>query len=243
MSGGKRGEGQELGYSDRILRGGFGLVAWQRFARFRAAAKELERGLAPERRGRLLDVGAADGIGLRFFRHLVNDVISVNYYPEHSREFHVAHPEEAVVTTDARHLPFESASFDAVFSFETLHLLPSRAAREEAIAEIDRVLRPGGLFVCSVAIEVGPPALLKWAVRQATGHRLEGMTLPVALKHVFYRWTDVQRLDVGRQAGFDAHAFARQVAGRFELRGTRSVPVRVLFPMNLLVVAAKKGAR
>ena len=60
MRGGKRGEGRELGYSDRILRGGFGLVAWQRFARFRAAAKELERGLAPERRGRLLDIGAAD---------------------------------------------------------------------------------------------------------------------------------------------------------------------------------------
>jgi len=45
---------------------------------------------------------------------------------------------------DARKLPFESASFDAVVSSWALHNIYDSVDRRQAIAEIARVLKPGG---------------------------------------------------------------------------------------------------
>jgi ubiquinone/menaquinone biosynthesis C-methylase UbiE len=45
---------------------------------------------------------------------------------------------------DARKLPFASESFDVVLSSLTIHNIEERDERSEAIAEMVRVLRPGG---------------------------------------------------------------------------------------------------
>jgi SAM-dependent methyltransferase len=47
------------------------------------------------------------------------------------------------VATSADLLPFKSKSFDAVYIANTLHHLP---ARDKALGEVHRVLRPGGFF-------------------------------------------------------------------------------------------------
>jgi len=46
---------------------------------------------------------------------------------------------------DARTMPFGSAEFDALFSFGVLHHIPN--GWRKAVAEIARVLKPGGWFV------------------------------------------------------------------------------------------------
>lgn len=46
---------------------------------------------------------------------------------------------------DARHLPFEDARFDAVFSFGVMHHIP-RGWRQ-VVAEVARVLKPDGFFI------------------------------------------------------------------------------------------------
>lgn len=226
-------------YSQRILRGGR-LVAWQRFARFRAAAKAIRRHAGPDPVEDLLDIGAADGIGLPFLKPLAKRVLSVNYYEEHTQEFKRAHPDDAVITADARALPLPPASFDVCVSFETLHLLPGPAERRKCFEEIHRVLRSGGLFVCSVPIEVGYPALMKLVARACTGHRLHGMDLPMALKHCFHRMVDVEQYDRGKQVGFSIHHYLRDVRDLFDIVQTRSIPIPVLFPMNLLIVGRRR---
>jgi arsenite methyltransferase len=50
----------------------------------------------------------------------------------------------AVETGDITRLPFCDASFDAVISMTVLHNIPSRDARDQALREFVRVLKPGG---------------------------------------------------------------------------------------------------
>jgi arsenite methyltransferase len=52
-----------------------------------------------------------------------------------------------VVTGDARHMPFVAASFDRIVSSMTIHNIYSVEGRREALAEILRVLKPGGRFL------------------------------------------------------------------------------------------------
>jgi SAM-dependent methyltransferase len=44
----------------------------------------------------------------------------------------------------AEALPFENESFDAVISMSTLHNIPDRGLRDKSLAEMVRVVRPGG---------------------------------------------------------------------------------------------------
>ena len=48
---------------------------------------------------------------------------------------------------DARRLPFTDASFDVILSCLALHNIRSRAGRQQAVLEIARVLKPGGLVL------------------------------------------------------------------------------------------------
>ena len=226
-------------YSERILSGGR-LVVWQRFARFRAAAQAIRRLSGPAQPEKLLDIGAADGIGLPYLRPLAKEMLSVNYYEEHSREFRAAHPHEAVLTADARQLPLPDAAFDVCTSFEALNCVPSRADRVQCLAEILRVLKPGGLFVCSVPIEIGYPALIKYFARVCTGKQTRGIDFPVALRHWLYRFCDVEKYDRGCHAGFHVHRFLDDVRAKFDVLQTRAIPIPILFPMNLLIVARKR---
>jgi len=52
-----------------------------------------------------------------------------------------------VKTGDITNLPFPDASFDAVISMIVIHNIPSRQARDRALHELVRVLKPGGRMV------------------------------------------------------------------------------------------------
>ncbi|MEI9940324.1 MAG: methyltransferase domain-containing protein [Pseudomonadota bacterium] len=52
-----------------------------------------------------------------------------------------------VKTADITRLPFADASFDAVISMLVIHNVPSQKARDDALRELVRVLKPGGRMV------------------------------------------------------------------------------------------------
>lgn len=101
---------------------------------------------------RILDVGCGTGRALRQLARAVpgQQYFGVDlspYYLEEARDVLADVPEVCLLAEDAEHLPFQDASFDVVTSCFLFHELP-RSTRPRVLAEIFRVLRPGGLFVC-----------------------------------------------------------------------------------------------
>jgi SAM-dependent methyltransferase len=122
--------------------GGFG-PTWQRHVAAYAAAAEL----LPD--GRVLDLGC--GVGHSFHLLAPRESVGVDIEPEalagQQRETHVA---------DMRALPFPAASFASVLSVQSLEHVPDP---ERVVAEVRRVLAPGGLavFVTPNALTFGLP--------------------------------------------------------------------------------------
>jgi SAM-dependent methyltransferase len=60
-----------------------------------------------------------------------------------------------VVHGDATAMPFADGRFSAVVCFTMLHHLPSAHAQDRLLAEVARVLRPGGLFAGTDSLGTG----------------------------------------------------------------------------------------
>ena len=115
------------------------------YASTRALLHDLvERQLVPG--GRFLDAGGGTGAtGAWLVEH--GTLMAIDAVPEALATYRGAHPGvEATVAADLQDLPFASASFDAVVCITVLchRSIPDPAV---AVAELARVVRPGGLVV------------------------------------------------------------------------------------------------
>lgn len=102
-----------------------------------------------ERPGRLLEVGCGTGLSLPLYGE-GQRVTGVDYSAEMLRKAEARVAEEgldnveALLRMDARELAFEDASFDQVAAMHVLSVVPEP---KRVLAEITRVLRPGGRLV------------------------------------------------------------------------------------------------
>jgi SAM-dependent methyltransferase len=62
----------------------------------------------------------------------------------------------AVELGDATKMPFADGRFSGVVCFTMLHHLPSRAMQNRLLAEVARVLAPGGVFAGTDSLATGP---------------------------------------------------------------------------------------
>ncbi len=87
----------------------------------------------------LAELGYKHVLGVDQARNMVREARRINKVLELSASFQHG---------DATRLKFEDELFDgAIFGFNGLMQIPGRENRRQAFAEINRVLRPGGLFV------------------------------------------------------------------------------------------------
>jgi len=101
---------------------------------------------------RILDVGCGTGRALLQIARAIPDqqyfgVDLSPYYLEEARKVLADVPEVSLLAENAETLPFQDATFDVVTSCFLFHELP-RKTRPRVLAEIFRVLHPGGLLVC-----------------------------------------------------------------------------------------------
>jgi SAM-dependent methyltransferase len=111
---------------------------WKAQERGRFAARLREAGAA-----RLLEIGAGHGISGRFFADEGFAVTCVDLSPELVARCRDNGLDAAVM--DFADLAFEDASFDAVFGMNCLLHVP-KTELPGVLAEVRRVLAPGGLF-------------------------------------------------------------------------------------------------
>jgi SAM-dependent methyltransferase len=203
---------------------------WHRYA----LAMPLARGL------RVLDAACGEGYGSALLGRLARDVTGVDVAPEvvahASRRY--GGPNVRFVAASCSALPLPDAAFDLIVSFETIEHL---AAQREMLAELRRVLAPGGVLLLSSpnqpAYAALGPARNEFHVRELTRTELAGLLAPLFPQQRWYGQAIVARSAVWREdAPHDAVELVElDGGGRLEVRSQPCEPV------YFLVLAAATG--
>ena len=107
---------------------------------------------------------------------------------------------------DATDLPYEDGSFDVVLISNALHVMPEP---EKALAEIDRVLRPGGILIAPNFVNH----------KGGLGSRIWSRILTIAGIRFEHQWSGQEYLDWLETNGWQV-SFHREMAARISLMYT-----------------------
>ncbi|MEI7741499.1 MAG: class I SAM-dependent methyltransferase [bacterium] len=97
---------------------------------------------------RVLDIGCGNGRMVQTLK--TKRYVGLDLSPELVKRAQARFPEASFVVGDALKLPFSEASFEYILSIAVLHQIPGMEARNQALKEAFRVLKPGGIMVISV---------------------------------------------------------------------------------------------
>ena len=134
-----------------------------------AGLRERRAALLTEARGRVLEIGAGTGLNLPHYGDAVDTLVMTEPEEPMARRLrerattlpHNAPPVE-VVEAPAERLPFPDGSFDTVVSTLVLCTVVDLPA---ALAEIRRVLAPGGRLLFLEHVRAEDPGLARWQDR------------------------------------------------------------------------------
>lgn len=131
-----------------------------------AGLGEMRRELLAGARGRVLELGAGTGLNLQHYPASIESLTLVEPDPHMTKQLHpklAAEGRQAeVVEAPAERLPFDDDSFDTVAVTLVLCTVPNQQA---ALAEIARVLKPGGQLLFLEHVRSGDESLAKWQDR------------------------------------------------------------------------------
>lgn len=162
----------------------------------------------------ILEVGSGSAGVTEFLHHPVTGVDTAF---ERTAERRTSYLRQ--VTGSAEALPFEASSFDVVLCLEMLEHVPADA-RRPALAEMLRVLRPGGRLIVSFPADETALALDSWL--NESYRRKAGVEHPWAREH----------LEMGLPDTAEVAAVARELVGS---RGTVTVRRHMWAPVHRVV--------
>jgi SAM-dependent methyltransferase len=122
---------------------------------------QLARGRLDHRR-RVLDAGCGDGRNLRYFLAHDYDCHGIDRDPgaiaqlrREAQSLGRGDAESRFIAGDVESLPWSDHAFDAVISSAVLHFADSQRHFDAMVAELWRVLAPGGLLFARLASTIG----------------------------------------------------------------------------------------
>lgn len=133
-----------------------------------AGLREMRRELLAQSRGRVLELGAGTGLNLEHYPEEIEGLTLVEPDPHMTKQLRQKlaqagrEAEVLVVEAPAEELPFPDDSFDTVAVTLVLCTVPDQAA---SLAEIKRVLNPGGRLLFLEHVRSRRPELSKWQDR------------------------------------------------------------------------------
>jgi ubiquinone/menaquinone biosynthesis C-methylase UbiE len=160
-----------------------------------ARREDLVRGVS----GRVLEIGAGTGLNLDYYPDSLERLVLTEPSEPMARRLEDrvdASPLDAeVVIAPAEKLPFEDASFDAVVGALVLCTVPDLDA---TLAEIKRVLAPGGALFLMEHVRSESPDRAKWQDRLETPWRWVGngchcnRDTAAIVESAGFNWEDLQ---------------------------------------------------
>jgi ubiquinone/menaquinone biosynthesis C-methylase UbiE len=103
----------------------------------------------------VLEIGPGPGLTTDLLRSLVPRVtaLEIDASLAGSLRSRLKGSNVQVIEGDATEMPFGDSEFSAVISFTMLHHVPSQELQNKLLAEVLRVLKPGGFFVGSDSLQ------------------------------------------------------------------------------------------
>ena len=132
----------------------------------RGGLRELRRQTLAEAAGATLEIGAGTGLNHDLYPSAVSELVLTEPFEPMARQLRekasrLSIPAE-VVEAPAEALPFPDDSFDTVALTLVLCTVPEP---DRALAEIARVLKPGGRFLFLEHVRADEPGLARWQDR------------------------------------------------------------------------------
>lgn len=144
------------------------LYDWLRMRLNRFLVDYLTAQLETKRRSIVLEAGSGTGYASSLVAEHSSVALSIalDYDIEALSQARQRDPGLPLVVADLRALPFRAGSIDLVWNSSTLEHLP---AIQPALAEISRVVRPGGAVFVGVPNRSGPLGFQRWMADSAAG--------------------------------------------------------------------------
>jgi len=133
-----------------------------------AGLREMRGELLAQARGRVLELGAGTGLNLGLYPQTIETLTMVEPDPHMTKQLRQKladsgrSAEISVVEAPGEDLPFPDGSFDTVVVTLVLCTVPDQSA---TLAEIKRVLAPGGQLLFLEHVRAHDPGLAKWQDR------------------------------------------------------------------------------